>query len=49
MTVTHSGSTKQFASGWENIFTKGAKKKPAAAKQPATKSPKKAAKKKAKK
>lgn len=49
MTVTHSGSNKQFASGWENVFAKGAKKKPAAAKEAATKSPKKAAKKKGKK
>jgi hypothetical protein len=54
MTVLHSGSNKQFASGWEHVFAKGAKKKPAAAKaapskKAAPKSAKKSAKKKGKK
>ncbi|HJT36645.1 MAG TPA: hypothetical protein VJ783_31770 [Pirellulales bacterium] len=35
MTLTHTGSTKKFASGWENIF--GGKKKLANGAKPATK------------
>ena len=26
MTVLHTGSTKKFAKGWEEVFKKGAKK-----------------------
>lgn len=42
MTVTHVGSNKQYASNWENIFAKGAKRK-AAAKAPANQNVKKKA------
>ncbi len=38
MTLTHTGSTKKFAAGWENIF--GGKKQPASGtKQTAKKKP----------
>ncbi|MDZ4780979.1 MAG: hypothetical protein SGJ19_12055 [Planctomycetia bacterium] len=35
MTVTHVGSNEQYASNWESIFTKRAKKQGAATKTPA--------------
>lgn len=39
MTVLHTGSTKKFAAGWEDIFKKGksASSKPKAAKKGAKK------------
>ena len=37
MTVLHTGSTKKFVSGWENIFAGKSKAKPAVAKQSAKK------------
>ncbi len=50
MTVTHVGSNGKYASGWDAVFSKGGKKKPAAAgKLPAKSTKKKPAKKQAKK
>ena len=37
MTVLHTGSTKKFATGWEGIFKKGAKKAKPVNKKPVTK------------
>lgn len=49
MTVTHVGSSEQYASGWESIFAKSAKKSTAPAKKAPAKSAKKAPAKKKKK
>ncbi len=46
MTVTHVGSNEQYASNWESIFSKGAKKQGTATKAPAKSKAKGSAKKK---
>jgi len=49
MTVLHTGSTKDYSSNWENIFSKGKKKSAAKKKVAATTKKAAASKKRAKK